>query len=51
MDFITVFQIWQGYVMNVQAVLYSTLQGEQFADFDIYLQCQTFPRQIVFLSL
>jgi hypothetical protein len=37
--------------MNVQAALYSTLQGEQFTDLDIYLQCQTFPWQIVVLSL
>ncbi len=37
--------------MNVQAVLYSTLLGEQFTDFDVYIQRQTVPWQIVVLSL
>ncbi len=47
-----IFQIWQGYVMNVQALLYSSSQGEQSTDFYIHIrvQCQTVPRQIVVLS-
>jgi hypothetical protein len=47
-----IFQIWQGYVMNLQALRYSTSQGEQFTDFymTIRVQCQTVPRQIVVLS-
>ncbi len=46
-------QIWQGYVMNVQAVLYSTLQGGTvyWLWHTVYLQRQTVPRQIVVLSL